>query len=70
MGCRVTLYSKHPGSGDMFSYLDIAYAASKLLATCNTKEHGYRGGYTELDSQTRVFDVALYGVPLPRDVES
>ena len=70
MGCRVTLYSKHPGSGDMFSYLDIAYAASRLLAACNTKEHGYRGGYTELDSQTRVFDVALYGVPLPRDVES
>ena len=70
MGCRVTLYSKYPGSGDMFSYLDIAYAASRLLAVCNTKEHGYRGGYTQLDSQTRVFDVALYGVPLQDDVES
>ena len=70
MGCRVTLYSKYPGSSDMFSYLNIAYAASKLLAVCNTKEHGYRGGYTELDRQTRVFDVALYGVPLPKDVES
>ena len=48
MGRRVTLYSEYPGSGDMFSYLDIAYAASRLLAVCNTKEHGYRGGYTEL----------------------
>ena len=70
MGCRVALYSKYPGSGDLFSYLDIADAASTLLAVCKTEEHGYRGGYTALDSQTRAFDVALYGVPLPNDVES
>ncbi len=70
MGCTVALYSKYPGSGDIFSYLDIADAASRLMAVCNTEEHGYRGGYTELDSQTRAFDVAIYGVPLPNNIES
>ena len=70
MGCRVALYSRYPGSGDMFSYLDIADAASRLMAVCDTEEHGYWGRYRELDSQTRAFDVALYGVPLPDDAES
>ena len=40
------------------------------MAVCNTEEHGYRGGYTAFDSQTRAFDVALYGVPLLDDAES
>lgn len=70
MGCRVALYPKYPGSGDLFSYLDIADAASRLMAVCNTEEYGYRGGYTELDSLTRTFAVALYGVLLSNDVES
>ena len=70
MGCKVALYSKYPGSGDIFPCLDIADAASRLMAVCNTEERGYRDGYMELDSETRAFAVALYGVPLPNDVES
>ena len=70
MGCRLSLYSKYPGSGDILPYLDVADAASRLMAVCNTEEHGYQGEYTELDSQTRAFDVAIYGVPLPNNIES
>ena len=40
------------------------------MTVCNTEEHGYRGGYMELDSESRTFAVALYGVPLPNNVES
>ena len=70
MGCRVALYSKYPGSGDIVSYFDIADAASRLMAVCNTEGHGYQGGCTELDSKTRAFNMALYGVPLANDVEN